>query len=418
MRWLAAPLAGILASAFSLVVLYRLWRGHPIVLRGRLSSRVVRIVVIVMVGLGVGVERSPAQSGDDHVKDAPERDGQIADLPAAVNENVIRGWLRSCADPQGEQAVAGSHWQTFKSAFARFDAEGAAAARDELKWLPQELQAIVAVDLDARDAGKTAPPVSADFLLQALDAMEAHGLFDTWATAYVWRKASQVADRSALIPLFKRLQQHERITNALIKARAEVRPYVMPARAWMSKAGPSRRDRDLEAKGIREVFEAAKRLYPASDLGTWQKDGIVRLTVAAGSPRLTLVRGGQQCELQAGDVVRFNRLDLLVTPAGEKAVVVEDAWCGNLTPPIGRTLAVWDLPPLLSAAAVRDVQQTIELALNGDDEAVTRIERSLPLVQPMVREAIRDNPTAAGAPVLRLLIALFDDAVATPPESP
>ena len=41
----------------------------------------------------------------------------------------------------------------------------------------------------------------------------------------------------------------------------------------------------------------------------------------------------------------------------------------------------------------------------------TQLEQALPLVHTLLREELKHSPNATGAPRLRLILALFDDAV-------
>lgn len=52
MRTLLAPLLWLLAVAVALFVLWRAWRGRPVVLRGRWEPRFVRMVAVALVVLG------------------------------------------------------------------------------------------------------------------------------------------------------------------------------------------------------------------------------------------------------------------------------------------------------------------------------------------------------------------------------
>jgi hypothetical protein len=56
-------------------------------------------------------------------------------------------------------------------------------------------------------------------------------------------------------------------------------------------------------------------------------------------------------------------------------------------------------------------RQTIKAALDNDEDAAERLEQALPLVHDLLRDELKKSPTAKGAPRLRLILALFDDAV-------
>jgi hypothetical protein len=159
------------------------------------------------------------------------------------------------------------------------------------------------------------------------------------------------------------------------------------------------------------MFDAVKQLYGATDAGTWKRDGVALLTVAKDSPRPTLLRGGKKYSLDVGETVRFGRLDLIETPAGDKPVVLEHSWLGPITLPAGKLISVWELARLLSADARATAGQTITQALANNEEAADKLEQALPLVHVLLREQVIRDSEAKGAPRLRLILALFDDAV-------
>ena len=61
--------------------------------------------------------------------------------------------------------------------------------------------------------------------------------------------------------------------------------------------------------------------------------------------------------------------------------------------------------------AVQSLERDLEDALKGDEPAAARLEKALPLVHHRLREQLAALPNAIGAPRLRLILALFDDAV-------
>jgi hypothetical protein len=58
------------------------------------------------------------------------------------------------------------------------------------------------------------------------------------------------------------------------------------------------------------------------------------------------------------------------------------------------------------------LDETVHDALkNNSEDAADRLERCLPLSQHAIRAGLKELPNAKGAPRLRLILALFDDAV-------
>src|SRR5262245_39499639 len=217
MKWILAPFLWLLAVIVALCVLWRIWRGHNVVLRGRWGPRFVRMVVIVLVVLGVGVEKSEA---------APvglPRDGKKKSdesLPPSGTSDVTLKWL-GLQSPLDE-------WGRFKHAFVRLSHSPAAqkkgAAPALLRMadrLPAKFRALVVADLEAIQTGVPAPASSAKELTAALEELEKNGYFDHWASAYLWRKTAGAldgAERRTVIELFGRFERHARVTNALLVA--------------------------------------------------------------------------------------------------------------------------------------------------------------------------------------------------------
>jgi hypothetical protein len=416
MKWLFLPLLWLVAACIAVAVLWRWWRGKNVVLTGRFSPRLVRLVAIILVTLGFGFEREPAAAaplpGDRQPDPADEP------LPEAV-EGRVEQWL--------VQQLPSGAWVRLKQELTRLPQASGERDREALRTsilkaaenLMPPVRKLVEAEVQAAVTGRQAPAVSATDLLAALDFMEARGHYDHWLAAWLWRKTSAIdtdAERRGVEQLFARLQQHARVTNALILAQARVKPVQLVPRPWMGKAGPPRgmTRTGYSDEAIKEMTAALKQLYPTADIGTWKRDGVALLTLAKDSPRPTLLRGGKKHALEAGETVRLGRLDLIETPAGEKPVVLEHAWLGPIALPAGRLVGVWDLARLLPEDARVKVQQTLTQALANKEIAADRLEQALPLVQRLLREELARNSAAPGAPRLRLILALFDDAVMPP----
>ena len=48
---------------------------------------------------------------------------------------------------------------------------------------------------------------------------------------------------------------------------------------------------------------------------------------------------------------------------------------------------------------------------NNSEDAADRLEQALPLTHRAIRAGLKELPKASGAPRLRLILALFDDAI-------
>jgi len=414
MKTILLPLLWLAAVVVAVAVIWRMWRGKNVTLRGRYSPQFVRMVVMVLVLLGVGVEKGradpplPLPTSGTNAPDAESEEG----LPETVTEETIAQWRYF--------SVQRSGWRQAKQALVKLestagkpDPQTLEEAKEATRWFPGRFGKIVAADVAATAQGQPGPRVAAGELTAAVADLQRHGLFDPWAGAYLWRKTSLLAgqdNRAGVIQLYAALHQHARISNTLIRAHAEVKPIPISPRPWMSKAGPSREMRMLETLVRRQLLDAARRLYPRSDAGTWQTDAVVSLTLAEDTAQPRLHRQGRQTTLREGQQIGFNRLDVLQTPAGKGPTVLEHAWLGPIRLPPDRLVTVWDLPDHLSDRAAGKVQQAVLDALRGDAEAAGRLQRALPLTQQAIRQGVAEAPDAGGAPRLRQLLTLFDDS--------
>jgi hypothetical protein len=377
------------------------------------------MVAVVLVVVGLGADKGGTVPAKITGVPDGQRDRADEPLPPVVTTGSIGEWL-SLQQPTGPWARFKRQYVLAVQSPARPDARALAALRVQAAVLPEKLRPFFLADLDARANGKAAPPAHPADLLAALDEAERLGYFDPWLGAYLWRKtAAGVApsEGRALVELYARLARHARLSNTLIRAQARVKPLLLPPRAWMSKAGPFKKgdwaiDRD---KSLAEMLGAAKVLYAESDSGTWKRDGLAVVMVARGSAPVTLIRAGRRQPLEKEETFRFHRLDLVETPAGEKPIVLEHAWLGQVELPAGRVVSAWDLAGHLSAGARGKLRKEVAAALGGSEESAGRLERALPLAHQAIREGLAGSPSAPGAPRLRLILALFDDALSPAP---
>src|SRR5215213_8282519 len=91
MRWIAILLLWVAAVVVAVLILRRVRRGKPVVLTGRWSPRLVRMVVVVLVVLGVGDEPRPPEVSAAPLK-LPVRSADDQ-LPRAITPQTIQTWL-------------------------------------------------------------------------------------------------------------------------------------------------------------------------------------------------------------------------------------------------------------------------------------------------------------------------------------
>jgi hypothetical protein len=411
MRWLVLLLLWIAAIVVALLILRRVRRGKPIVMAGRWSPRLVRMIAVVLVVLGMGEEAATPPSFAAPAK-LPVRSGDD-ELPSTVSPATVQMWL-AIHDDAGPytpgrraliQALSGR----------KLAADQKALALDHARFLGPKLQKLLLADLAAIGEDKPLPGVPAADLRAALDELEKSGRFDHYWNGYLWRKTAtaEFASAQTRVELFARFRQHARLTDALIRAHAQVKPLMQPPRAWMSKAGPKKGDMaGIKAyqASLADMVKVANEALPTTDEGTWKRDAILLIKPVKDVPAPVLLRGGKERLLAADESSRVGRLDLLQT--GDKQAAFVHDWLGKVELPANRTLSTWDLPNLLPDAAKQKLDETVHDALkNNSEDAADRLERCLPLSHHAIRAGLKELPNAKGAPRLRLILALFDDAV-------
>ncbi len=423
MKWILIPLLWTAAVVVAAAVIWRIWRGRNVVLRGRWSPRFVRMVVLVLIVVGVGIDKaSPEPPPEAGRRGVPRsRYGDPASSGVLTFEAVNR-WRHYNASL--------GPWQTAKQAIVTLDATATspdskviATVRDGSSLLPGQFRVLLLADVEAIEKGQPIPPVAAAKIIATLDEMEQVGFWDHWAAAYLWRKSAQFTspeDRTRLAELLARIERHARMADALIAARVEVRPIPISPRAWMSKAGPSHAIRVQEARFQERILLAARRSFSADHATTWQRDATITAAVGDGSVPVTIVRPDGRHQLRPGQTFTFTRLDLLETPPGEKPVVLRHLWLGQIELPAGRLVSVWDLPALISPEAKTKLQSVVAKAAADDELAAEQLQRALPLTHEAIRTAVDETPRAKGTPRLRMLLTLFDDTIvrARPPQPP
>lgn len=410
MRWLTFLVLWVVAVVLAVLVLRRVRRGKPVVLAGRWSPRLVRMVVVVLVVLGVGDEPRPPDVSAAPLK-LPVRSSDD-ELPKGITAQTIQTWLIVHQE--------GGPYATHETALARALMTGQPPPKNIAAGpfggagmgLAATLQKLIDADLAALKAGKSLPRTSPTEVRAALDELETAGRYDHFWNAYLWRKTADFADPPDRVELFARFRRHARVTDALIRAHAQVKPLMQAPRAWMGKGGKGAfaNTHLPHPNAGADLLKVAAEVLPTTDEGTWKRDGVARFMPVAGSPAPVLVRGGTEWTMPADEPTRFGRLDLFKT--GDEPAIIAHDWLGKVELPANRLVSVWELPNLLPDAAKQTLDETVHDALKTNSEsAADRLERCLAISHVAVRAGLKELPKAKGAPRLRLILALFDDTV-------
>jgi hypothetical protein len=406
MRWITLLFLWVAATVVAVLILRRVRRGKPVVLTGRWSPRLVRMIAVALVVLGAGDESITPEAHAFPVR-LPLADG--ADLPASVNAETVQGWL--VENQPANRFTAGKRHLLQAASGHKLTTADRALANYYASRLPAGARALLLADVQAVEAGKSAPAATDAELLTALDELEKAGKFDHALNAYLWRKAvGPATDPAKRVELFDRVRRHARVTDALLKAYAQVKPVMLSPRAWMSKAGPRPEDYRAEQAAVADILKVAARVLPTTDEGTWKRDGMAVIKPVAGAPAPILVRAGRERALPADESTRFGRLDLLRT--GDKPAVIVHDWLGKIELPANQLVSVHELPVLLSKDATKKLDEAVHQALaTNSEDAADRLERCLAVSHQAIRVGLKELPNAKGAPRLRLILSLFDDAV-------
>jgi hypothetical protein len=424
MRSLQDLVLWIVAVGVALLVARRWRRGRRVLLTGRLTPRLVRMVAIALVALGVGpagaTDPDPCATLPD-TREQPQRKAAIdapltGELPLGLDQpgepltmfGRARGgrgpWTRTkwamealTADPANERLQRDA-----QRALSMLDAGG--IANPAWNALGRALEAEIAAW--SRDA--TLPELEA-----LLDTIEAAHIYDGWVVAYLFRRSAPAAGPATLTAaegakvarLYARLERQARVDEAY--ARASVTAGPIEQRPWMSKAAPPKE----MMPGViipAALGPAMKESYAKAQAGAWRSEALLQLEVASALDGARLLRRGAEVALRAGDRLTLGRLDVVVAPAGEAPLVLRHADLGALTLPPGEALTAWGLEHHLADAAKKQIEQWVAKAEGCDRAAQAALQRTLPASQGALRRAVAATPQTKGAPAMRLLLALFD----------
>jgi hypothetical protein len=410
MRWILVPILWVVAIVAAFIILRRVRRGKHVVLRGRFSPRLIRMIVVVLVILGVNSEKESNSVG------APittSKEDPYNQLPSTITLNAIRGWLLN-HEPNG-------YAHQYKKDYTLLKLEKNPKP-DQIKKIVQHarhmyepINKMILSEMEYLSVGKPVPPVSLTDLIVGCKTMDTYGAFDHWTISYLWRKTNQdfkPEEGKQLIEFYTRLHQAARITDSLIRAQGQVRPMMQPPRAWASKAGPRPADLPIlkayEAS-LQDMLVETKKAYPKTDAGSWQRDAGVWLIIGKEPASLEWLSAGNRKLLKGGEEIRFSRLDLLQTGKGQNVLEVEGL--GNIEVPESRLLTVWQFPNLLSKEAQAKVRETVKKALEGKESSAEELEKRLPFTHAAIREGLKESPSTKGASRLRMILSTFDDTV-------
>jgi hypothetical protein len=420
MKWLFTLFLWILALVVALGVLWRIYRGKPVILRGRWTPRVLRMTAVLMVLFGLGAEKAGAAPVP--VKDSK---GKVEEeLPPTVTAQVLQQWI-ALHQPASE-------WTQYKHQYTLLLQRGGKPTEAEAnalelmtRTLPPKLRGLMLADVKALVEGKRSANATPRELIAVLNEAEEKGFLDPWLTAHLWRKtegAGDAGERKPLIDLMARLHRHARLANAAIACKFQVRPIMNPPMAWGGKVGrpPQWQQQQIfnqlaliQNQAI-DSLKTLKATYAKADIGTWQKDALTLLGIEKGSAPVTLIRAGTAGMPLSEGGIRLGRLDLLETTPGDKPALLLHPVLGRITIPAGKLVSVWDLPRHLSETSRDALKKYVKDALAGNEKAAQQIELMLPFAQPFLREGLKETPAAEGAPRLRLILTQFDDVPAPP----
>lgn len=414
MKTLFAALLWSAAAVLALMLLLRLWRGRNIVLSRR-CPRLFAMAVFLLVLAGVGAERIDA--GDEETTLREEYDRLLERLPDLLkNEAFVRAWRNN----DGQLKASESELQVvnnipFFRNLKSFHAlpAGDSPERDGLIEsipgmipFPAETHEVVKPILESMLRDQEQPALPPDKALAALDAVERAGQLSSPQIQFFWSALPGVirADREGALAVATRLRREARMQSALIAASFGMRPYL--ERAWASKAGTTDYNStpEKETLNIGRILGALPYEYDRRDAGLWTREARAQLTLRS-TATVTLELGESVRVVGPDENFEVDRLSALRV---KQAAVVEHEWIGRMELPADSLLYVFDLPGLLDEAATARVKETVAAALDGDEAAAAKIERSLPFTHAVLREQLKANPAAKGAPLCRTLLELFE----------
>lgn len=431
----------LLAILLAGLLILRLIRGRPTLVHSAVGRRAIRIAALVLVFTGTsGLVGGKAAAQEDN--GARPTDGVRTHDDLLFKEN--RQDLEQFLDSLPEQYAAAQMGQTIGQALGRAmvfqDQAGGAPAvglyPGQLGFIIENAPHIYLVMRTQMPAIQwpipegTEVPAVLDWQALAAAAGEASQpeLIHPAVQLMLWRQLQQMdlqpedpEMRRALTNTMYKIRRQIGIYEAATRAIAEtgLAPMRMDQRAWMSKAGPRpERHRLRVAENLEDIKVAAQEHYAVHNLGVWETEGLLELYERFSGQRVYIHSDKALDQLNVDRPTTFGRLDLIETRDGPSRITAQ--WLGEIKLPANALLRASDLPPLLSDEAKQKIAETIQAVLDrperlfDDDiidpeeaaaqEAAVQLERHLPLVAPMLADAIREHPEAYGTATLRTLL--------------
>jgi hypothetical protein len=418
MNLVKMALLWLLAAAVAIWAYLRLRRGKVTLLEGRFSPAFIRMVAIVLVYFNGGCPE-------------PKLPNAAMGSPSSASTTLPRTKPASAptnkfiAAPKDFPAVFDSlamyelqyndTWRETTQKIDAFDTEDTEARFNEaISYVSyvddKDLADLLKKKLERQREAKADTP---EQLSEFLDLIAKNSLYHPWLIGYVWRSVLHTAGESAtplgsddgtLATLLSRLEYHQRILHSLMLAEAEVGPVTFVP--WRSKAAPPSGYGSLKLPLA--LVETAKKKFPTTDAGTWESEAVLEFAVKSAPTDAVFFAGGEQRGI--GKNLRLVRFSMLVVPGSSASpVVLTHPKLGDLTIAPGQALTAWNVRNFLSTKTLAELQSMVAKALAGDETIIGELEAILPAVEDLLREALRKEPTAKGAPALRTLIALFDE---------
>jgi hypothetical protein len=202
--------------------------------------------------------------------------------------------------------------------------------------------------------------------------------------------------------------EYVRVTNAITMAKNSGRMH--EPHAWTTKAGTSGGKYPLFSEEASRNFIAVVDCFQSCDLGRWQRDATVELTVSDRTLGwISIFRNGAEQRLTPRDTVRLNRFDLLSVRDTE-FFELDHNWLGAVRfATTSQFMTMWEYPDHLSPEQLKLIADAVAESLSGDEAAAAKLEDALPFTYRALREALRANPKSLGAPRLRMILAQFDE---------
>lgn len=439
MKLLATMTIWLVAALLAGLLILRLVRGRPTLVRSAVGRRALRVAAMVLVFTGTSGLVAGKAAGQDQprARDAqPEAEDPVFEPMPAMLEHYLLRLPEVYASAQvggsiGHTLGVGLALQDGEITFeqARFSANallGLQTQAPNLDRIMREQLSVFGWEVD--EIQQPDKPIDWDTVWAALEESRKPELLHPAVHSLIWRQVQGMTppadDEQAafkLTMIMDELETQARVYDTVVAALAQSRvaPMQFNQRAWMSKAGPQpERYRQRVLHSIPAIRQAARSLYPQTDAGSWRSEGLLALRTDDQGDGITLIRRGERLPIGPAQPFRFGRLDLLQT--GEQGAALYTEAYGKIDLPANITLRASDLPALLSDEAQEKIAKAVQAVLDRPDvpldqepatpeenaaqRATVELERHLPLAAPWIAQAIREHPEQPGSATLRTLL--------------